>query len=133
MPTDFSRATTLMFEPQSETFTIDRPTLPTQNSWKQMNSAPEVAPHTLFTTRDPATEEEDIEVLHIQAWQDNSVLEVFVNSRTAISTRLYAAKETFGMTLFATNSSSIGNSLNPGGSDTTELLDAVLWDDIGIA
>jgi beta-fructofuranosidase len=133
MHTDFSRATTLMFEPQSETFTIDRPSPPTQNSLKLINSAPEVAPHTLFTTRDPATEEEDIELLHIQAWQDNSVLEVFVNSRTAISTRLYAAKETFGMNFFATDSSSIGISLNPGGADTTELLDAVLWDDIGIA
>ena len=98
-----------------------------------MNSAPEVAPHTLFTTRDPASGEEDIEVLHIQAWQDNSVLEVFVNSRTAISTRLYAAKETFGMNFFATDSSPIGNSLNANGADTTELLDAVLWDDIGIA
>ena len=133
MPTDFSRATTLMFEPQSETFTIDRPSLPTQKSLKLMNSAPEVAPHTLFTTRDQTTGEEDTEVLHIQAWQDNSVLEVFVNSRTAISTRLYAAQETFGMTFFATDSSSIGSSSNPGGADTTELLTAVLWDDIGIA
>ena len=98
-----------------------------------MNSAPEVAPHTLFTTRDPASGEEAIEVLHIQAWQDNSVLEVFVNSRTAISTRLYAAKETFGINFFATDSSPIGNSPNANGADTTELLDAVLWDDIGIA
>lgn len=112
-----------MFEPPSETFTIERSSLPTLNSSKWINNAPEVAPHTLFTTRDPGTGEEEIEILHIQAWQDNSVLEVFINSRTAISTRLYGAKETFGMTFFATDSS---------GADTTELVDAVLWDDIGI-
>lgn len=112
-----------MFEPPSETFTIERSSLPTLNSSKLINNAPEVAPHTLFTTRDPGTGEEEIEILHVQAWQDNSVLEVFVNSRTAISTRLYGAKETFGMTFFATDSS---------GTDITELVDAVLWDDIGI-
>ncbi|KAK9319362.1 glycoside hydrolase family 32 protein [Lipomyces orientalis] len=120
---DLSRATTLMFEPQSETFTIERPSLRTLSSSKLINNAPEVAPHTLFTTRNPVTGEEDIEILHIQAWQDNSVLEVFVNSRTAISTRLYGAKEICGMTFFGTDSS---------GDDTTKLLGAVLWDDIGI-
>ncbi len=124
MCTDLSQATTLMFEPSSETFTIERPSLRTSDSLKLMNSAPEVAPHTLFTTRDPGTGEEETELLHIQAWQDNSVLEVFVNSRTAISTRLYGAKEIFGMTFFATESS---------GVDAAELVHAVVWDDIGIS
>ncbi len=123
MRTDLSRATTLIFAPPCETFTIERPSLPTLNSSELINNEPEVAPHTLFIIRDSGTREEEIEVLHIQAWQDNSVLEVFVNSRTAMTTRLYGAQQTFGMTFFATDSS---------GTDTTELVDAVLWDDIGI-
>lgn len=39
--------------------------------------------------QDPITGEEKEESLHVRAFYDKSVLEIFVNSRTAISTRVY--------------------------------------------
>lgn len=121
-----------MFIPPSETFTIARPSFPVPNPSELINSSREVAPHTLFKIRDPATGAEDLEALHIRAWRDNSALEVFINGRTAISTRLYAAEETFGMRFFADDSSSILDAQNSAGSAVTELLHAVLWDNISV-
>ena len=124
---DYSRSTTLFFDQHAETFTINRPAFPVLNSSELINSAPELAPHTLFTTRDPTSGKVEQELLHIRAWRDNSVLEVFVNGRTAISTRLYAAEETFGMRFFADDA--------PNGiADVpSELVEATLWDGIGIS
>jgi beta-fructofuranosidase len=117
---DFSRATTLSFDQFSETFTIDRPSFPVCNSSEMIGSAPESAPHTLFTSRDPATQTESTESLHIRVWRDSSAMEVFVNGRTAISTRIYAGDETFGMRFFSDD------------NEGTELLSAELWDGIGV-
>lgn len=117
---DFVKSTTVTFDQASESIMIDRPAFPGTNSDEQINSSSENAPHTLFTTRDPATGIETTENLHIQAWRDNSVMEVFINGRTAISTRLYAADETFGIQFFADD-------------DETELLGAVLYDNISTA
>ncbi|WPH01864.1 Hypothetical protein R9X50_00471800 [Acrodontium crateriforme] len=119
-PTDFSKSTSITFNQSSETIIIDRPAFPGVKSNEQINSSPEKAPHTLFTTRDPTTDIEKTETLHIQAWRDNSVMEVFINSRTAISTRLYAADETFGIRFFADDLE-------------TELVGAVLYDDISVS
>lgn len=81
--------------------------------------------------RDLDTGTDSRENLDIRAWRDNSVLEVFINGRTAISTRLYAAGETCGMYFFADD-----NGDGDGGRDIdsfsgTELLYATLWDGIG--
>jgi sucrose-6-phosphate hydrolase SacC (GH32 family) len=59
---------------------------------QNVNSAPEIAPHTLFTfsmTSIEDTEKETTESLQITAFFDTSVLEIFVNNRTVISTRIY--------------------------------------------
>ncbi|KAK4493669.1 hypothetical protein PRZ48_014854 [Zasmidium cellare] len=124
---DYSRATTLLFDQASETFVINRPAFPIMNSSEFVNTEPEKAPHTLFTTRDPVTGKVSTEHLHIRAWRDNSVLEVFVNGRTAITTRLYAAEETFGMRFFA-------DDCVDGIVDVpSELVSAMIWDNIGLA
>lgn len=120
---DLSSRTTLAFSPYEETFMIHRPYLAGPGSDELINAKPEVAAHTLFTLRDPNTGLEEEENLNIRAWRDNSVLEVFVNGRTAISTRIYGAEASFGLFFFANDA-----------DDTTksELLSATLWDGIGV-
>lgn len=123
---DSSQSTTLAFDPVAETFTIDRPafSMPSsEGSAKLINSRPEKAPHTLFVQRDPVIGADGMETLDIAAWRDNSVLEVFVNGRTAISTRLYAAEQTLGLQFFADDKV---------GTDPTTLVLAEVWDNIGL-
>lgn len=124
---DYSRATTLLFDQASEAFVINRPAFPILNSSEFVNTEPERAPHTLFTMRDPVTRKESTEHLHIRAWRDNSVLEVFVNGRTAITTRLYAAEETFGMRFFA------DDNIDGIVDVPSELISATMWDNIGLS
>jgi beta-fructofuranosidase len=57
------------------------------------------------------------------------VLEVFVNCRTMISSRIYAAEETFGMRFFANDTATESEIDRCSGQ--TELLYARLWDGIG--
>lgn len=141
---DFSQCTTLSFHPRTENFTISRPEFPFANSSQLINSEPERAPHTLFTTLDPHSGEEVQELLQIRAWRDNSALEVFVNGRTAITTRLYAAEETLGMRIFAVDDDhgdgdGDGDGISlPNGGDVarrrrSELVEMTIWDNIGIS
>lgn len=127
---DFENATRMTFEPQNETFTISRPSFSRPDSSLLINSSPEAAPHTLFTVRSPSSGKECTETLNIRAWRDNSVLEVFVNDRTAISTRLYAADETFGMRFFAADEGPSTALLRTSHTGSTELQFANLWDGI---
>lgn len=128
--TEFSRTTTLSFDPPAETFTIDRPSFPSTDSHIWVNSKPETAPHTLYTTQNITSGLEQTEPLRIHAWRDNTVLEVFVNGRTAISTRLYAAEETFGIRFFvdeAPNTDADSSTFT-----ASALIQAILWDGIGV-
>lgn len=109
----------MTFTPPTELLTLTRPSFSSPVSENLINALPELAPHTLFTTRDPTTNTTSTEPLHIRAWRDNSVLEVFVNGRTAISTRLYAAEEAVVIRFFAEGGES-------------KVLSATLWDGIGI-
>jgi beta-fructofuranosidase len=59
------------------------------NETSGINDSPEFAPHTLFTTRDPATGKKVQETLDIRLFFDVSVLEIFVNERVVITTRIY--------------------------------------------
>jgi beta-fructofuranosidase len=94
-----------------------------------INTSPECAPHTLFTVADPSKDDQHVEEpLHIQVWRDNSVLEVFVNGRTAISTRLYAAENTVGIRFFADDTPEFGGIDATGSS---QLIYGTLWDGIG--
>jgi beta-fructofuranosidase len=113
---DFHWQTILYWNPVQETFYVERPQItfpitddlcldtgeepaPSSKQFSQIvNHAPEVAPHTLFTfvntgtkpTRVEEMETEEVEEpLRIQAFYDASVLEIFVNDRTAISTRIF--------------------------------------------
>ena len=60
----------------------------------------ESAPHTLFTVREAGGDVE--EKLRVHAFYDGSVLEVYVNERTVITTRVYTLEERcFGLGFFA--------------------------------
>ncbi|KAL6237401.1 hypothetical protein BDW75DRAFT_82214 [Aspergillus navahoensis] len=98
---DYTSKTILFWDPLHETFQVDRPCPSTVNP--DVNQAPEVTPHTLFTYTNSAattndstaskTETQTVsdteEPLRIHALFDTSVLEIFVNGRTAITTRIY--------------------------------------------
>jgi len=55
------------------------------------------------------------------------VLEVFVNERTAISTRLYTAEETVGIRFFADDTAAASN-VESASAAASQLLCATLWD-----
>lgn len=83
-----------------ENFTIDRSAISMIDD--RINAVAEVAPHTLFDQIDPTTKVPELERLDIRAFCDNSVLEVFVNERVAITSRLYtAASRCFGLEFWA--------------------------------
>lgn len=159
-PPDFTQKTTLAFNPADETFKITRPSFTTSASTSSsetnnpspssnlINTLPEIAPHTLFTTtrrsttptttntNKPTQEEiregkEETEPLHIRAFRDSSVLEVFVNGgRTAISTRLYAAEENLGVRFWVEEEEDDDD--DGEGDGKSELIHADIWDGIGV-
>ncbi|KAL4874785.1 glycosyl hydrolase [Aspergillus karnatakaensis] len=125
---DHSSKTTLFWNPLSETFQVNRPALPNT----RINHDPEITPHTLFTytnleDKDSETETEEEEPLHIHAIFDRSVLEIFVNERTAITTRIYQSSTEgsptcVGMEFFAELIE------RNGGEEPARLLYASVWD-----
>lgn len=118
---DFEDRTILTWDSTSETFTIDRPSVKDAG----INHGRESAPHTLFTYLDG--QEETEETLKIHAFFDKSVLEVFVNNRTVISTRIYHPSDRcFGAQFFAEPNSALDES-------PTVLLRADIWDGLGTA
>ncbi|KAJ9609006.1 putative beta-Fructufuranosidase [Cladophialophora chaetospira] len=95
---DATSRTTLIFSPQTETFTIDRSR---SSTIPGVNTAPETALHTLFTFRDPSSGATSQEPLDLRVFYDVSVLEVFLNERTAVTTRVYPDVATcFGIEVF---------------------------------
>jgi beta-fructofuranosidase len=123
---DFHQRTVLSWKPYDETFTIERPAPHDAG----INHAPETAPHTLFTFCN-SNGEEVTEPLQIHAYFDASVLEVFVNSRTVISTRIYTphAQVCTGLKFFA---SATESQLEPSTSATAVLLRADVWDGLSV-
>lgn len=118
---DHEHCTTLVWNAQSETFTIHRP--PTEDPG--INHGYESAPHTLFTSVNERGEESE-EPLQIHAFFDKSVLEVFVNERTVISTRIYhPSSQCFGARFFAEGPDSWSR------QDQTILRRAEIWDGLG--
>jgi beta-fructofuranosidase len=81
---DLKTSTILSWNTSTETFTVERP----HPTYPGINHGVESALHTLLTFRDGEGNEVE-ETLRIRAIFDKSVLEVFVNERTAISTRVY--------------------------------------------
>jgi beta-fructofuranosidase len=119
---DSTASTKLYLDLVTEEFIIDRGTGPVINP--RINRTPERAPHTLFTRYDVKEQQEVEESLHIRAFYDTSVLEVFVNSRTVISTRIYSASDKcFGVNFFAIASPSAS-----AGMTLARVKSARLWD-----
>lgn len=72
-----------------------------QHEASGINVDPEFAPHTLFTTQDPVTGKKCQEMLDIRIFFDVSVLEIFVNERVSITTRIYPESgECYGLQPF---------------------------------
>ncbi|EXJ69528.1 uncharacterized protein A1O5_07564 [Cladophialophora psammophila CBS 110553] len=109
--------TTISFIPESETIRIDRSVRDHTHVIDDngINTTPETAPFTLFTFL-PVGEDGDghlkseretetgpkIEDLELHVFFDESVLEVFVNSRCAIATRVYpSGKRCLGVRFWA--------------------------------
>ncbi|POS72459.1 hypothetical protein DHEL01_v209146 [Diaporthe helianthi] len=88
-----SQTTKLYFTPADETFVIERPDFFAPLSYtgdrRDTKLQTERAPFTLFTTRDSQTGAEAEERLTVNIFYDGSVLEVFVNNRAVITTRVY--------------------------------------------
>lgn len=80
----FVGSTTISLLTATETIHIHRPDL--SHVHPDINTLPETAPFTLFEYANGTREQ-----LEIRAWFDESVLEVFVNERCVISTRVYSA------------------------------------------
>ncbi|KAL3482581.1 glycosyl hydrolase [Aspergillus germanicus] len=111
-----NQKTVLFWDPLYETFQVHRPDLTnTPLGSRNINHAPEITPHTLFTTASAASQlhkqttltklfsfiskasgTETEEPLRIHALFDTSVLEIFVNERTALTTRIYQVGEKDG-------------------------------------
>ncbi|KAJ5166480.1 uncharacterized protein N7482_005261 [Penicillium canariense] len=118
---EFTHCTTLAWNPATESFTVHRP--PLEDT--EINHGYESASHTLFTRVNQQGDEVE-ETLQIHAFFDKSVLEVFVNSRTVISTRIYhPSGQCFGIRFFAER-----NSSQPG-DEPALLLRADAWDGLG--
>lgn len=119
---DTNHNTVLSWMPSTETFVINRPQKE-QESFG-INHSPETAPHTLFIFSDPETGKEKEETLRIRAFFDMSVLEVFVNERTVISTRVYSSHDhCTGVRFFAESD---------GGGNNAILVHADVWDGLGV-
>ena len=120
---DGQDCTTLFWDPRSETFEIHRPLI----DYAGVNHGYESAPHTLFTSLNERGEEVE-ETLRVHAFFDSSVLEVFVNDRTVISTRIYhPAGQCFGALFFA-ESDAGANDEQP----AAVLERASIWDGLGV-
>lgn len=87
------------------------------DEFSTINDIPEVAPHTLLTTADG-----EHESLDIRLFFDVSVLEIFVNERVVISTRVYPESgKCFGLQPFATYR-------EDGGNDKVETKRCIAWE-----
>lgn len=82
----------ISFRPGDEVVTIRRDGVYDDSpEFADINDDPECAPHTLFAQGDGPSNAERQETLDIRVFFDVSVLEVFVNERVAITTRIYPA------------------------------------------
>ncbi|GAB1197327.1 hypothetical protein APSETT444_006620 [Aspergillus pseudonomiae] len=123
---DPRNGTVLAWAPCSETFSIHRP--PPYDP--DINHNPEIAPHTLFTFADESGMEKE-ETLRIHAFLDRNVLEVFINERTVISTRIYTpcVESASRLRFFAELDSSAPNLKHA----PAVLLQADLWDGLEVS
>ncbi|KAH6675973.1 putative beta-Fructufuranosidase [Halenospora varia] len=116
---DAESETTISYSPQTSTLLISRPSLDLLAS--NVHFSQESAPHALLTSLDPVSKATREERLDIKIFYDNSVLEVFANERTVITTRLYTmAERCFGIKIWAEDGSE--------GSEVATIERCVAWD-----
>lgn len=97
---DLASITKLYWSPEEEDFVVERPSLMAGDV--DVEFPTEHAPHTLFTTQDISTAQQSEERLRLHVFFDRSVLEIFVNERTVITTRIYTHDaRCIGLALFA--------------------------------
>ncbi|EED18153.1 Glycosyl hydrolases family 32 superfamily [Talaromyces stipitatus ATCC 10500] len=150
---EYSNKTVLFWDPISESFIIERPSLHVNlddNTNTKINQGREVSPHTLFTYTTESRENHDNlvnksteveESLYIRAIFDVSVLEVFVNERTVLSTRIYHTSNSeephpkdagyFGMYFFADKSDD-GCKGDDDEHSPARLVRATVWDGLSL-
>lgn len=101
-----THTTLLYFSPNEETFVIERPDL--HRAGPSIKLQDEKAPFILFTARDLKTGADVEERLDIHLFYDKSVLEVFVNERAVITTRIYLQNtDCSGVEFFAEGSEAV--------------------------
>lgn len=110
---DMSIATILQFDPTSESLYIDRSRSVPSSAAEDYDLRPEFSPFTLFKYGDKL---EDLDVTLIL---DHGLVEVFVNNRSAITTRIYTGGD---------NSTNLA-SLVTGGQDA-EFVSVEMWQGI---
>ncbi|RDL36735.1 uncharacterized protein BP5553_06087 [Venustampulla echinocandica] len=121
---DFVSYTKLFYDISEDNFMTDRSRVVCVD--QNVSLAPEVAPFTIFSQHDPETDTTLEETLNIRAFLDSSILEVFVNDRTVITTRIYStAANCFGLGFFAEGDSKTRMAL-------ARMLDCQVWDGIGV-
>lgn len=125
---DNTQYTRVFFEPRSETLIVDRSK---STIIAEINTKTRSAPHTLFTTRQGGTMQREALTLHV--YFDASVLEVFANDRTALTTRVYpdAASETgscLGVRLFVGSESESALAEQAGANRESSVRSCDLWE-----
>ncbi len=123
--------TKIIFHPHEQYVVVDRSSVNVNMEdsedtmeLQDINDDPEAAPHTLFTVRELANgvEVQREETLDITVLFDASVLEIFVNSRTVITTRVYpVSAKCFGIRPFAER-------LPMGNGEPSKVLNCVCWE-----
>ncbi|THX80430.1 Arabinanase/levansucrase/invertase [Aureobasidium pullulans] len=101
---DHKSLTRILFEPAKSLITIDRSLSRDPDSTKSIRIHPEVAHHAFLSIRDKDTNNIRPENLDTKIFFDVSVLEIFVNSRTVITTRIYPESgKCYGISPFVVN------------------------------
>jgi beta-fructofuranosidase len=87
--TDHTSYTRILFSPSQSLITIDRSHSRNSNAPASINLHPEIAYHAFLSLHNPTNTSLKPEDLEVKVYFDVSVLEVFVNSRTVLTTRVY--------------------------------------------
>lgn len=94
----FTTRTAIIFDIAAQTLTIERQHSTTR---EDINTSLEIAPFTLFTTRQEGTLDGMLEPLILRVFLDHEVVEVFANDRLSLASRVYTPLEARGLTLQA--------------------------------
>lgn len=89
---DLSFHTSILFNTTSGTITLDRSKSVSTEEAQHCDTRPEIVPHVLFYSQDE-NGRSVLETLDVTVVLDHGVIEVFVNGRTAITTRIYTGHE----------------------------------------